>query len=871
MYDIYVEECEKEPEATEELRSNVNLLEKLVARESWPCLVVNLYPGKGGYSLMLKGENGSCSETIRMPYEDGEMLDYLDAEELPPVLVDLLEKSEVDVFHRGCVIAEVRDYRQCSNAAPPGYQSRHVLLRPTMQTLAADVQAIARDGQNWTQEDKLLLESQLILATAEPLCLEPSVAVACAENRLLYNRQKMNARPVKQSFKRYSLPALNREETLPHRPLPPQLRARARRGKATDGDAVGPHDLKISKAGNCVDMWKQRPCELAVPSEVDVGRYAKGKASAWRADPPPPGAWPVGKVREDSPLLRGEARGAAQTAAPTVGQWVNDPATSAKRSREEARCERQMSLPDHPSTEDPSSSSLPASETEAGRGSGRSEELVRERATCPVKMSWSPAGSASLSQLAPGKETQQPDMALVQSPVLGKGVKYLPSPTQLLPSSGKSSSGNFFVPEQASSILKSLASTPAPKPQSVSQRFSMEVNQVNKTPAATSFTVNSSEGVTILSTVNSAQRMPATPVMANSTDLDILHVLGPVLNVQSLASGTNPVQGSTPGVIAPEGTEPSNQPSGGQTPSVQPVALQEPSQVGVQLFLENAPNLRPVTLLHLSKGSLVLKTEQLSQQQQWLYQLIPPPGQQLSTLCPQQGPSAPESSSFQQAVVINLSGMGSLQCQPSVWCNPGCGESTPGSDLPQDTPAVLCLEEVPALATTCSADTAVEDPAAASGRGSNSSPRSSATADSKPVHRPPAPPPLYVDVHRSCLERVASCTQLFEVCPRRDGRQALFLRHDRAPPRRRRRRRRRRRLRPRRLRPFPAACLWAAPHMAGIVLLDTAFHVGVPVPFPLRRRKGHLVRPCRRTRTQTAARLWLRVRVLPSLPSLPRL
>ncbi|KAG8510092.1 Transcription factor SPT20 [Galemys pyrenaicus] len=482
LYDIYVEECEKEPEATEELRSNVNLLEKLVARESWPCLVVNLYPGKGGYSLMLKGENGSCSETIRMPYEDGEMLDYLDAEELPPVLVDLLEKSEVDVFHRGCVIAEVRDYRQCSNAAPPGYQSRHVLLRPTMQTLAADVQAIARDGQNWTQEDKLLLESQLILATAEPLCLEPSVAVACAENRLLYNRQKMNARPVKQSFKRYSLPALNREETLPHRPLPPQLRARARRGKATDGDAVGPHDLKISKAGNCVDMWKQRPCELAVPSEVDVGRYAKGKASAWRADPPPPGAWPVGKAK-------------------------------------------------------PSSAEIPAD----------------------------------------------------------------------------------------------------------------------------------------------------------------------------------------------------------------------------------------------------------------LY------------------PSAP------------------------------------------------------------SADTAVEDPAAASGRGSNSSPRSSATADSKPVHRPPAPPPLYVDVHRSCLERVASCTQLFEVCPRRDGRQALFLRHDRAPPRRRRRRRRRRRLRPRRLRPFPAACLWAAPHMAGIVLLDTAFHVGVPVPFPLRRRKGHLVRPCRRTRTQTAARLWLRVRVLPSLPSLPRL
>lgn len=35
------------------------------------------------------------SETIRLPYEEGELLEYLDAEELPPVLVDLLEKSQV--------------------------------------------------------------------------------------------------------------------------------------------------------------------------------------------------------------------------------------------------------------------------------------------------------------------------------------------------------------------------------------------------------------------------------------------------------------------------------------------------------------------------------------------------------------------------------------------------------------------------------------------------------------------------------------------------------------------------------------------------------------------------------------------------------
>lgn len=37
------------------------------------------------------------SETIRLPYEEGELLEYLDAEELPPILVDLLEKSQVSL------------------------------------------------------------------------------------------------------------------------------------------------------------------------------------------------------------------------------------------------------------------------------------------------------------------------------------------------------------------------------------------------------------------------------------------------------------------------------------------------------------------------------------------------------------------------------------------------------------------------------------------------------------------------------------------------------------------------------------------------------------------------------------------------------
>lgn len=90
LYELYMEECEKEPElkvrarqdrsvtgahavlwlhflivfALKNLRRNVNLLEKLVSQESVSCLVVNLYPGNEGYSLMLRGKNGSGMKTM---------------------------------------------------------------------------------------------------------------------------------------------------------------------------------------------------------------------------------------------------------------------------------------------------------------------------------------------------------------------------------------------------------------------------------------------------------------------------------------------------------------------------------------------------------------------------------------------------------------------------------------------------------------------------------------------------------------------------------------------------------------------------------------------------------------------------------------
>uniref|UniRef100_A0AAZ3S2P5 Spt20-like SEP domain-containing protein n=1 Tax=Oncorhynchus tshawytscha TaxID=74940 RepID=A0AAZ3S2P5_ONCTS len=320
LYELYIEECDKEPEL-KKLRRNVNLLEKLVSQESVSCLVVNLYPGNQGYSLMLLGKNGSDSETIRLPYEEGQLLEYLDAEELPPILVDLLEKSQVNIFHCGCVVAEVRDYRQSGNTKMPSFQSRHVLLRPTMQTLICDVHAMTSDHHKWTQDDKFQLESQLLLATADPLCLDPSISVTCTANHLLYNKQKMNTHSMKRCFKHHSRAALNRQQELSYLPTPPQLRLYDYLQRRKERKPAPSIDLKISKAGKCVDMWKQSHCQLTVPKEIDVEKYAVVEKSV-KLQESQPTVWPAEEVIDDYTF---ECEVGGQRTKVSIFQSVGDP------------------------------------------------------------------------------------------------------------------------------------------------------------------------------------------------------------------------------------------------------------------------------------------------------------------------------------------------------------------------------------------------------------------------------------------------------------------------------------------------------------------------------------------------------------------
>ncbi|XP_039222503.1 transcription factor SPT20 homolog isoform X11 [Crotalus tigris] len=669
LYELYLEECDKEPEIKQKLRRNVNLLEKLVMQETLSCLVVNLYPGNEGYSLMLRGKNGSDSETIRLPYEEGELLEYLDAEELPPILVDLLEKSQINIFHCGCVITEIRDYRQSGNLKTPTYQSKHILLRPTMQTLICDVHSITSDNHKWTQEDKLLLESQLILATAEPLCLDPSVAVTCTANRLLYNKQKMNTQPMKRCFKRYSKPSLNHQQEVSQSTVPPQFKLFDYLQKRKERRGSQQYDLKISKAGNCVDMWKQNPCYLTVPSEVDVEKYAKVEKSI-KADDSQPSVWPIHEMKDDY-VFECESGNHFQKTKLTIFQSLGNPLYYGKI----------QTLKNDEDNESPSHF-LIGSKSEAERVVNQYQELVQNEAKCPVKIFHNSSGSIHVSQLSPGKELEQAEgvAGYIQSSVLGKGVKHRPPPIKLPSSSASSSSGNIFSPQQSSSHLKSPtpppppppplpSALPPPKPPCVSRKQSLDLNQLSLLSSASG------------SPASASQRTSSNQVMTNTAGLNFINVVGSVSGTQTLMSGSNPMLGGNTGAAPPAGINLSNiLPSGNLVPNALPAAMQHTSQPGVPFGLKNAPGLRPLNLLQLAGGSLIFNPVQQQQQQlsQFSSQLPTtsspqPQGDQGSEEVP---PNQDQSLSAQQTAVVNLTGVGNFMQPQAAVLSPSNGYGT---------------------------------------------------------------------------------------------------------------------------------------------------------------------------------------------------
>ena len=235
LLELHVEESLKErPQYSSHLNPCSNLLSLLCRRERCHRLLVTLHPNEG-YTVALASKDGQMVELAKLSYEEDDLLNSIDNQELPSSLVDLLDFQSSDsvaatdsLFYNGCIVAEIRDERRVDPQRTaksvgnklvhpsPGDVS-HVLLRPTTQSIICDSNLIARqapNGQSWTSEERSILEGQLVLATQPPLCLDPNPVVSVLARKAVINRQKFATVPMRRYAKKFSQVGINRKRKL---------------------------------------------------------------------------------------------------------------------------------------------------------------------------------------------------------------------------------------------------------------------------------------------------------------------------------------------------------------------------------------------------------------------------------------------------------------------------------------------------------------------------------------------------------------------------------------------------------------------------------------------------------------------------------
>jgi hypothetical protein len=202
------------------LLKDCQLLARYVKEEKLPHLVLKLFPADQGYALSLRRApdrpsvksmtNGrllspSLPETIRLPYDQSELLAYIDNEQLPPMLLDVLDSNSdsdqfLDFFHQGRLFVEVQDFRRNAYASARKHEPRFVALKPTTQSLLSDLERLAASSVGsksiWNEQEKLELESRLVLSTAEPMCLDPNPMVFLSTNEMQFERKWFKTAPV---------------------------------------------------------------------------------------------------------------------------------------------------------------------------------------------------------------------------------------------------------------------------------------------------------------------------------------------------------------------------------------------------------------------------------------------------------------------------------------------------------------------------------------------------------------------------------------------------------------------------------------------------------------------------------------------------
>lgn len=307
---LHIEEARKE-QWSSHLNPCSNLLSLLCRSQPQLLnrLILTLHPGNRGYTCHLgltakaakkcelpaNGAQGLVeAELLKLPYEDDYLLDYIDAQELPPTLLDLLDGLNVDLFYSGCLVVEVRDFRRKTGEAAGKLNScevQHVLLRPTTQSVICDSNLLAeKSARPLSAEERTTLEGRLAQLSSDPLCLDPDPVVAVLARKADVARKKLNAAPTQRMMRKFSAAGVNRKRKLLEQcAAPPEVRLldfvstlnqkKKKSKKLTAPEVLVQHQnlvrqtVRAQQAGQFTDASRIPP--LAEPSGTTVSEHAR--------------------------------------------------------------------------------------------------------------------------------------------------------------------------------------------------------------------------------------------------------------------------------------------------------------------------------------------------------------------------------------------------------------------------------------------------------------------------------------------------------------------------------------------------------------------------------------------------------------------
>ncbi|KAJ3507597.1 hypothetical protein NLJ89_g6208 [Agrocybe chaxingu] len=115
------------------------------------------------------------------------LLDDIRAHRIPVDFLELFDAARVP-FYDGCMVVELLDYRPQRSKEPAlkTPERTRVVLHPNSETLWADICSLnQKNGKKWTDMDALEVEAKLLLATSQPLCLDPNPHLTRIVNHVL--------------------------------------------------------------------------------------------------------------------------------------------------------------------------------------------------------------------------------------------------------------------------------------------------------------------------------------------------------------------------------------------------------------------------------------------------------------------------------------------------------------------------------------------------------------------------------------------------------------------------------------------------------------------------------------------------------------